>query len=32
MDTSVEFEMSRLFEKEIHYHIKVEEEKRMLER
>ena len=32
METSVEFEMSSLFEKEIHYHIKVEEEKRMLER
>ena len=28
----VEFELSRLMEKEIHYHIKVEEEKRTLER
>ena len=29
---NVEFELSRLFEKEVHYHIKVEEEKKTLER
>ena len=28
----VEFELSRLIEKEIHYHVKVEEEKKTLER
>ena len=28
----VEFELSRLIEKEIHFHIKVEEEKKQLER
>lgn len=29
---NVEFELSRLFEKEMHYHVKVEEEKKTLER
>ena len=29
---NVEFEMTRLFEKEVQYHIKVEEEKKKLER
>lgn len=29
---NVEFELSRLFEKEHHYHVKVEEEKKTLER
>jgi hypothetical protein len=28
----IEFELSRLIEKEIHYHIKVEDEKKTLER
>ena len=28
----IEFELSRLFEKEVHYHVKVEEEKKTLER
>ena len=28
----VEFELSRLIEKELHYHVKVEEEKKQLER
>ena len=28
----VEFELSRLFEKEMHFHVKVEEEKKTLER
>lgn len=32
MQQVVEFELSRLFEKEMHYHIKVEEEKKTLER
>ena len=29
---NVEFELSRLYEKEMHYHVKVEEEKKTLER
>lgn len=29
---NVEFELSRLVEKELHYHVKIEEEKRTLER
>jgi hypothetical protein len=32
LPSNVEFELSRLFEKEVHYHIKVEEEKKTLER
>lgn len=32
LSANVEFELSRLIEKEIHYHIKVEEEKKTLER
>lgn len=32
LPANVEFELSRLFEKEVHYHIKVEEEKKTLER
>ena len=32
LPTNVEFEISRLIEKEVHYHIKVEEEKKTLER
>ena len=31
LQSNVEFELSRLFEKEIHYHVKVEIEKRELE-
>lgn len=31
LQTNVEFELSRLFEKEIHYHVKVESEKKALE-
>lgn len=31
MQTNVEFELSRLFEKEIHYHVKIEIEKKALE-
>ena len=31
MQSNVEFELSRLFEKEIHYHVKVEIEKKQLE-
>ena len=32
LPANVEFELSRLIEKEVHYHIKVEEEKKTLER
>ena len=32
LETNIEFELSRLIEKEVHYHIKVEEEKNTLER
>lgn len=32
LDSNIEFELSRLIEKEIHYHQKVEDEKRTLER
>ena len=32
LPANVEFELSRLIEKEIHYHIKIEEEKKTLER
>ena len=31
LQTNVEFELSRLFEKEIHYHVKIEIEKKSLE-
>jgi len=31
LQSNVEFELSRLFEKEIHYHVKLELEKRQLE-
>ena len=31
LPANVEFEMSRLIEKEIHFHIKIEEEKKTLE-
>ena len=31
LQTNVEFELSRLFEKEIHYHVKIEIEKKALE-
>ena len=31
LQSNVEFELSRLFEKEIHYHVKVETEKQELE-
>lgn len=31
LQTNVEFELSRFFEKEIHYHVKVEIEKKSLE-
>lgn len=31
LQTNVEFELSRLFEKEIHYHVKIEGEKKALE-
>lgn len=31
LQSNVEFELSRLFEKEIHYHVKLEIEKRQLE-
>ena len=31
LQSNVEFELSRLFEKEIHYHVKIEIEKKALE-
>lgn len=31
LESNVEFELSRLFEKEIHYHVKIEIEKKALE-
>ena len=32
LPSNVEFELSRMIEKEVHFHIKVEEEKKTLER